>query len=153
MVEEKIVKEKDMLTKCREFLIGQKLQTKLTEGKELMFKYKDLTLFLNPMHPKGNPILGRRVTVNVTKMNEFNELWEKTNARFSLDENFDDWFFSSLTGHPQITGKAPTQAFIFYNFESESELNAIIGQRESFMGYCEKLKVYGDYMLMEDKKV
>ena len=144
--------EKAMIAKCREFLNGQKIQNKVVMPPDILFKIGDTTFALNPFHPSGHPILGQKVTLNIEKPQEWNELWAKANARFAQDVNYDEWFALSLTGFPQIQGAPPCQAWIFYNFESESDLNAIMTQPETFRHYCDQLRIFCEYLTTVDKK-
>jgi hypothetical protein len=148
-----MVDEKALIAKCREFLDGQKIQNKMVTPPDIMFKIKDHTFVLNPIHPSGHPIIGKKVHLNIATPKEWNELWAKANARFAMDDNFDEWFSTSLTGYHTAASQPPTQAWIFYMFDTESDLGAMMGDPETFKGYCEKLRIFCDYITTEDKRV
>lgn len=145
--------EKAMIAKCREFLNGQKLTNKLSiDGKSITFKFEETMLELIPQHPIGRPVLLRGLFLNIKNPQEWNELWGKTISRYSLDEDYSEEFYLSLVGSPQYTGNSPIRVFIFFNFETEAELNAVMSQPETFKGMCMGLKRFTDYIVEINKK-
>lgn len=149
------MEDREMISACREFLNGQKIMSKTNpDGTSVLFKVNNETYEMAPCLQDGHAHLGRYTFLNVENMADTGRIWNAAMQKWSFDPTFDGYYAISMNLFEipnQPAGRK--KCFLWYRFDSWDDLKAIFGDPETFKEILGHIRILGEYIEKENKKV